>query len=50
MIGSTGNSGVIGGKMEMKAVELVKTGSSLRIKRINKPEGSVAVLMNHKNR
>lgn len=50
MIRSMGNSGVIGGKIKMKAVEPVITGSSFRRNRINKTEGSVAPLMNHKNR
>lgn len=50
MIRSMGNSGVIGGEIKMKAVEAVITGSSFRINRINKTDGSAAPLMNHKNR
>lgn len=50
MIRSMGNCGVIGGKIKMKAMEPLITGSSFRINRINKTDGSVASLMNHKNR
>lgn len=35
------------GKIKMKAAETVRTGGSVRI---NKTEGSVAGLMDHKNR
>lgn len=47
MIRSMGNSGVIGGKIKMKAAEPVKTGSSFRI---NKTDACVAVLMNDESR
>lgn len=50
VIKSVRNSGVKGGKIKMKAVELVITGSSFRINRLNKTENSVVLLMNHKNR
>lgn len=50
MIRSMGNTGVIGGKIKMKEMEQVVTGSSFRINGINKTGGCVAPLMNHKNR
>ncbi len=50
MIRSMGNRGVIGGEIKMKATELLATGSTFRINRINKTVGSVTPLMNHKKR
>lgn len=50
VIRSMGNSGVIGGKDGDEGDGAISTGSSFRINRINKTDGSVAPLMNHANR
>ena len=47
MIRSMGNIEIIGGKIKIKAMESAIIGCSFRI---NKTEGSVPELMNHKNR